>query len=50
MDIETLATSLVGGEFPVNYDEIIRAMSDDDLERLWEVFKKKRSSLKTTHQ
>jgi hypothetical protein len=41
LDIETLAGSLVRGEFPENYDIIIRNISDEDLEWLWAVFKQK---------
>ena len=41
-DLETLAGVLVRGGFPENYDEIIRDMSDDDFERLWELFNQKR--------
>ena len=41
-DLETLAGMLVRGGFPENYDEIIRDMSDDDFERLWELFNQKR--------
>jgi len=34
-DIEELAGMLTRGEFPENYDHIIRNISDEDLERLW---------------
>jgi hypothetical protein len=40
-DIEELAAMLMGGEFPENYDHIIRNISDEDLERLWAIFKQK---------
>ncbi len=42
LSVETLAIMLVRGEFPENYDEIIREISDDDFERLWEFFDEKR--------
>jgi hypothetical protein len=41
-ELETLAGMLVRGGFPDNYDEIIKDMSDDDFERLWELFNQKR--------
>ena len=37
-DIEELAGMLTRGEFPENYDSIIRNISDEDLERLWATF------------
>ena len=37
-DIEELAGMLTRGEFPENYDSIIRNISDEDLESLWESF------------
>ena len=37
-DIEELAGMLTRGEFPENYDSIIKNISDEDLERLWAVF------------
>lgn len=37
-EVEILARMLARGEFPESYDDTIREMSDDDLERLWEVF------------
>jgi hypothetical protein len=42
-DLETLAGMIVEGEFPENYDEIIKGMSDDDFERLWELFNRERT-------
>jgi NADPH-dependent glutamate synthase beta subunit-like oxidoreductase len=41
---------LVRGEFPENYDQIIREISDDDFERLWELFEQKRKKEGTTVQ
>jgi hypothetical protein len=41
-DIEELGGMLIRGEFPPNYDTIIRNISDEDLERLWAYFKHKR--------
>ena len=43
-DLEELAEMLVRGEFPDNYDTIIREISDDDFEQLWEVFRRKRQA------
>ena len=40
-DIDELAGMLTRGEFPENYDHIIRNISDEDLERLWATFKQK---------
>ncbi|HYI92529.1 MAG TPA: hypothetical protein VEX68_03220 [Bryobacteraceae bacterium] len=37
-DIDELAGMLTRGEFPENYDNIIRNISDEDLERLWAAF------------
>ena len=42
LSVEALALMLVRGEFPENYDQIIREISDDDFERLWEIFEEKR--------
>jgi hypothetical protein len=42
-DLEGLATKMVEGGFPENYDYIIRGMSDDDFERLWEFFNRERT-------
>lgn len=38
LSIQELAGMLVRGEFPDNYDQIIREISDEDLERVWQVF------------
>jgi hypothetical protein len=40
--IETLAGMLARGEYPENYDDIIKEMSDDDIEHLWAVFIRER--------
>ena len=37
-DVETLARMLARGEFSESYDDTIRELSDDEFERLWEVF------------
>jgi hypothetical protein len=42
-DAETLARMLAHGVFPENYDDKIRELSDDDFERLWEIFYLERS-------
>ena len=42
-DIEALAGMLTRGEFPPDYDSIIRNISDEDLERLWACFNQKLS-------
>ena len=44
-DIEELAGMLMRGEFPENYDSIIRNISDEDLERLWAVFHRMRHAM-----
>ena len=48
-DIDELAGMLTRGEFPENYDHIIRNISDDDLERLWAVFHRMRLVMSPTH-
>ena len=50
LSVEALAVMLVRGEFPENYDQIIREISDDDFERLWEIFEEKRKKEGTTVQ
>jgi NADPH-dependent glutamate synthase beta subunit-like oxidoreductase len=50
LSVEALAVMLVRGEFPENYDQIIREMSDDDFERLWETFEENRKKQGTTVQ
>jgi hypothetical protein len=44
LSMEDVAVMLIRGEFPDNYDEIVREISDDDFERLWQIFDEKRSS------
>ena len=39
LNVEELAAMLSRGEFPPNYDSIIRKISDEDLERLWALFR-----------
>jgi hypothetical protein len=41
-DVKTLAGMLFRGGFPENYDGIIREMSDDEFELLWELFNQER--------
>jgi len=50
LSVEALAVMLVHGEFPENYDQIIREISDDDFERLWQIFEEKRKRQGTTVQ
>jgi hypothetical protein len=44
LNIEEIARMLMRGEFPDNYDSIIRDISDDDLELLWSYFEHNRRS------
>jgi hypothetical protein len=41
-DVKTLAGTLFRDGFPENYDDIIREMSDDEFELLWELFNQER--------
>ena len=42
LDIEALADMLQRGEVPGEYETILRNISDADLERLWESFRRAR--------
>ena len=40
--LEEVAERLIVGEFPADYDAIISSISDEDLERLWATYMRKR--------
>ena len=46
LNVQELAGMLMRGDFPDNYDSIIRDMSDEDLELLWSYFEHDRRSKK----
>ncbi len=46
LNVQELAGMLMRGDFPDDYDSIIRGMSGEDLELLWSYFEHNRRSKK----